>query len=271
MLYLIGLGLSDHEDISLKGMKVLKNLDFVYAEFFTSKLFGTSIELIEEVIGRDVVLLNRMEVEEESIFLNKAKKYNVALITGGDPLIATTHTQFLVEAKKQGIKTEVIHGSSILSAAEGISGLQPYKFGKITSIPFPDNNFFPHSPYLTIENNLKNNAHTLVLLDIQVDKDRFMTINQGLEYLLKVRDELLNEGKENFLVTEETLAIGVARVGSKDLKIKAGKISDLINSDFGSPLHCIAIPSELQVVEAEYLIAIAGADESIKLLKTKNF
>ncbi|MDR2829972.1 MAG: diphthine synthase [Methanobrevibacter sp.] len=262
MLYLVGLGLSDHEDISLKGIKVLRNVDFIYAEFFTSKLFGTNIKLIEKLTGKNIGILNRMEVEEEDVLLNKAIEHDVALLTGGDPLIATTHTNFLIETKKQGIKIEIIHGSSILSAGCGISGLQPYKFGKITSIPFPDHNFFPHSPYLTIEDNLKNNAHTLVLLDIQADKNRFMTVNQGLKYLLKVRDELINE-KENFLITEENLAIGIARVGSKDLKLKAGKISELINFDFGNPLHCIAIPSKLHIVEAEYLITIAEADKSI--------
>jgi len=263
MLYFVGLGLSDHEDISLKGLKVLKSVDFVYAEFFTSKLFGTNIKLIEDLIGKDIVMLNRVEVEEENIFLNKAKKYDVAVVTGGDPLIATTHTNFIVEAKKYGIETEVIHSSSILSAGCGISGLQPYKFGKVTSIPFPDKNFFPHSPYLTIEENFKNSAHTLVLLDIQADKNRFMTVNQGLKYILKVRDDLLDQGRKDFLINEETLAIGIAHVGSKDLKLKAGKISDLIDFDFGEPLHCIALPSKLHIVEAEYLMAIAGADETI--------
>ncbi|MDR1721648.1 MAG: diphthine synthase [Methanobrevibacter sp.] len=265
MLYFIGLGLYDYKDISLKGIEALKSVDFVYAEFFTSKLFGSSLEAIEELISKEIIVLNRSEVEEENIFLNKAKTHNVALITGGDPLIATTHTDFLVEAKNMGIETEVIHGSSILSAALGISGLQGYKFGKVTTIPFPDENFFPHSPYLAIEENLKNNAHTLVLLDIQADKDRFMTVNQGLKYLLKVREDLIDNGKSpnDLLINENTLAVGIARVGSKDVEVKADKIANLINHDFKTPLHCIAIPSKLHIVEAEYLIAIAGADKEI--------
>ena len=52
-------------------------------------------------------------------------------------------------------------------------------------------------------------------------------------------------------------------VGSKDVVVKAGKISDLADFDFGGPLHCIVIPAELHVVEAEYLVEIAGADSSI--------
>ncbi len=262
MLYFVGLGLFDEKDISLKGLEILKSVDVVFAEFFTSRLFGSNFKAIEKLIENEIIILNREEVEEENIFLKEAKNKNVALICGGDPLIATTHTDFLVEAKNKGIETEVIHGSSILSSAPGISGLQAYKFGKVTTIPFPDDNFFPYSPYLAIENNLSNDSHTLLLLDIQAHKNRYMTVNEGLKYLMKVKDELIAKG-EKIAIDEDTLAIGMARVGSNDFIVKAGKISYLISYDFGGPLHCILIPSKLHIVEAEYLIAIAGADKSI--------
>ena len=47
MFYLVGLGLFDHKDISLKGLECLKNVDKIYAEFFTSRLFGSNFEAIE--------------------------------------------------------------------------------------------------------------------------------------------------------------------------------------------------------------------------------
>ena len=146
MFYLVGLGLFDEMDMSLKALECLKNVDKIYAEFFTSRLFGSSFESIEELIGAKIEVLVRNEVEEESKFLEEAKIMDVALITGGDPLIATTHSEFLVECKQKGIDYEVIHGSSILSSAPAISGLQAYKFGKVTTIPFPDHNFYPKSP-----------------------------------------------------------------------------------------------------------------------------
>lgn len=265
MLYFVGLGLFDEKDISLKGLKALKSVEIVYAEFFTSHLFGSSFKAIEELIGKEIKVLNRHEVEEENVFMKEAiKGRDVALITGGDPLIATTHTDFLVEAKKKGIETEVIHGSSILSSAPGISGLQAYKFGKVTTIPFPDENFFPQSPYMAIANNLLNDAHTLVLLDIQAHKNRYMTVNQGLEYLMKVKDDLISNGKNNeAIIDEDALTIGIARVGSKDVVVRAGKIDELIDFDFGGPLHCIAIPSKLHIVEAEYLVEVCGAPREI--------
>ncbi|MCL2687521.1 MAG: diphthine synthase [Methanobrevibacter sp.] len=265
MLYFVGLGLFNEKDISLKGLEALKSVDIVYAEFFTSRLFGSSFEAIEELIGKEIKVLNRQEVEEENIFMKKAiEGKDVALICGGDPLIATTHTDFLVEAKKKGIDFEIIHGSSILSSALGISGLQGYKFGKVTTIPFPDENFFPHSPYMTIANNLANDSHTLVLLDIQAHKDRYMSVNQGLKYLMKVKDDLINENRDDeAIIDEETLAIGIARVGSKDVIVRADRIGVLMDFDFGEPLHCIAIPSKLHIVEAEYLFEICGAPKEI--------
>ena len=259
MFFLVGLGLFDHKDISLKGLDCLKNVDKIYAEFFTSRLFGSNFEAIEELIGKKIEVLVRNEVEEEHIFIDEAKTSDVALITGGDPLIATTHSDFLVQCSKKGIDFEVIHGSSILSSAPAISGLQGYKFGKVTTIPFPDYNYYPKSPYEAIEENLKMNLHTLVLLDIQAHNNRYMTVNQGLEYLMNIKDNLGRKG----LITENTLAMGIARVGSTDVVVKAGKIHELLNFDFGGPLHCIIIPSKLHIVEAEYLVEIAGADSEI--------
>ena len=174
---------------------------------------------------------------------------------------STTHSDFLVECARKCIDFEVIHGSSILSSAPAISGLQAYKFGKVTTIPFPDleYNYFPKSPYMGIEENLKMDMHTLVLLDIQAHKDKYMTVNEGLKNLMTIKENLDHEG----LVNEDTLAIGIARVGSKDNLVKAGYIKDLIDFDFGGPLHCIVIPSKLHIVEAEYLVEVAGAPKEI--------
>lgn len=260
MFYLVGLGLFDIEDMSIKALNALKGVDVIYAEFFTSKLVGSTLDAIEEQIGSKINILNRTEVEEVSKFIYEAKDKDVALITGGDPLIATTHSEFIVQCRKMNIEYKIIHGSSILSSAPAISGLQGYKFGKVTTIPFPDHNFFPKSPYEAIVENLKKDMHTLVLLDIQAHKDRFMTVNQGLEYLMEVKDSIPEEER---LINEDTLAVGIARVGSDDNIVKAGKISQLMEYDFGKPLHSIVIPSKLHIVEAEYLVYVAGADKGI--------
>ena len=80
MFYLVGLGLFDEKDISLKGLECLRNVDKIYAEFFTSRLFGSSFEAIEELIGQKIEVLVRGEVEEESKFLVDCANKNNLLI-----------------------------------------------------------------------------------------------------------------------------------------------------------------------------------------------
>lgn len=258
MLYFIGLGLYDEKDISIKGIEAIKAADIVYAEFYTAKLFGTTISSMKDMMGVNIKVLGRAEVEGENIPIKDADKMNVAFLCAGDPLIATTHSDMMIEAKKRGIETMIVHSSSILSAAPGLAGLQAYKFGKVTTIPFPEENYFPHSPYMVIKANMDINAHTLVLLDIKVDGNRYMNANQGLEYLLKVEDEM----GEN-LILEDTLAVVIARAGSQNPVIRADKIRKLIDEDFGGPLHSLIIPSDLHFMEAEYLVLVGGAPEEI--------
>ncbi len=258
MLYLVGLGLYDEKDISLNGLEAIRFADVVYAEFYTARLFGGDLKSLESLAGVTINILRREEVEEENLPIKQAETKNVAFLTAGDPLMATTHSDILMEARKKGIKTRVIHASSILSAAPGIAGLQAYKFGKVTTIPRAEENYFPHSPYQVIGENKKMGLHTLVLLDIQAHRDYYMTANEGLEYLMCVEDER-NEG----LITEDTLAVVIARAGSAEPMVRADRVNVLTGEDFGGPLHCIIIPGDLHFLEAEGLVILAGASEEI--------
>jgi diphthine synthase len=258
MFYFVGLGLYDERDISVKGVEALKKVDAVYAEFYTAKLFGGSISSLERIIGHEIKILTREEVEEENIPINDAKNRDVAFLSAGDPLIATTHSEMLIEAKRSGIETMVIHSSSILSAAPGIAGLQAYKFGKVTTIPFTEENYFPHSPYMAIKSNMESKLHTLVLLDIRAHEDRYMTANQAMEYLLQVESEL-NEK----VADDDTVVVVVARAGSENPVVRADKIKNLLGIDFGGPLHCLMIPVDLHFMEAEALVELAGAPKEL--------
>jgi len=258
MLYLVGLGLYDEKDISLNGLEAIKSADVVYAEFYTARLFGGDLNSLESLAGVTINILRREEVEEENLPIKQAENKDVAFLTAGDPLMATTHSDILMEARKNGIKTRVIHASSILSAAPGIAGLQAYKFGKVTTIPRPEENYFPHSPYQVIGENKKMGLHTLVLLDIQAHRDYYMTANEGLEYLLRVEGE-----RKEGLISEDTLAVVVARAGSPEPLVRADRINILIGEDFGGPLHCIIIPGDLHFLEAEGLVVLGSAPEYI--------
>ena len=183
--------------MTLKTLKFAKEVDKIYAEFYTAVLTGTTIEKIEEVLGKKIHVLGRKDIEYEGYkLIEEAKDRDVMLLTAGDPMVATTHVDLAIEAKKRGVEVLIINAPSIYSAV-GITGLQLYKFGKTTSIVFPEENYFPETPYNVIKENLERGLHTLCLLDIRIDDNekRFMTANEGLKILL----ELENRKKENAL------------------------------------------------------------------------
>jgi len=251
-LTFIGLGLYDEKDISLKGIEEIKKSDRVFAEFYTAKLAGTNIEKIEKTIGKKIRVLSREETEKGDIILDSAEKQKTVFLTAGDPMTATTHVDLRIRAMKHNIKTRVIHGCSIVTAVPGLLGLQSYKFGRTTTLVFPEKNYFPTSPYDVIKENKKIGLHTLVLLDIQADKNRYMTAKEGMKLLLEM--EKIN--KENIL-SEESIACVVARAGSDDSFVKADSIRNLIRMDFGPPLHSIVIPGKLHFMEIEALRVLA--------------
>ena len=73
MFYLVGLGLFDEKDISLKGLECLKNVDKVYAEFFTSRLFGSSFESIEELTVKKLKFSSEMKLKKNINLLKRLR------------------------------------------------------------------------------------------------------------------------------------------------------------------------------------------------------
>ncbi|HUI39671.1 MAG TPA: diphthine synthase [Methanothrix sp.] len=255
MLVFIGLGLYDEKDISVKGLEQLRAADIVYAEFYTSRLMGSSHERLESFFGRKIRLLSREEVEGDPIWLEEAREKVVAFLVGGDPMVSTTHLDLRLRALDMGIKTEVIHSSSIVTAASGLTGLQNYRFGRSTTIPFPyisrGKRITLQTPYTVLKENLARNLHTMLFLDIQ--NERFMTVKEGVSLLL----EMEAESGEKLL--EGRLGIGIARAGSEDAAVKADLLPRLALYDFGGPLHILIVPASLHFMEAKGLVVLAGA------------
>ena len=109
MLTLIGLGLNDENDMTLKGIEAAKNADKVFIEFYTGLWHGNK-ENLEKIIGTKIIELQRKDLEDDSEkFLQNAKNSNIALLVQGDPLIATSHEALVIEARKMKIETKVIH------------------------------------------------------------------------------------------------------------------------------------------------------------------
>lgn len=280
MLYVIGLGLGDEKDITLRGLEAVKKCDKVYVEAYTSLLsFGHSsdgLSTLEKLYGKPVMLADREMVEEkaDSILL-EARHSNVAFLVVGDPFGATTHTDLVVRAKKLGLNVKVVHNTSVLNAI-GVCGLQLYRYGETVSIPFFTETWRPDSFYEKIQVNRKLGLHTLCLLDIRVkeptleslargrkqyEPPRYMTINTAIEQLLEI-EQMRGES----VYDEDTCCVGFARLGSEDQMIVAGSMRELVTVDFGAPLHCLVIAGKTHPVEDEmldfYKLEDAAGDKS---------
>ena len=181
MLFLIGLGLKP-KHLTLEALDAIKSCENVFAEEYTSRYGEGSIEDLEKMTGKTITVHSRKKVEEEmkNIVLN-ARDKNVALLCFGNPLTATTHIEFLIQAKKQGIPIRVIEGISVTNALAR-TGLDEYRFGRTTTVAEPKPNFSPVSFYDFIEQNQKLGLHTLCLLDTG-DGNEFMSTKRGLEIL----------------------------------------------------------------------------------------
>jgi diphthine synthase len=248
LLLFVGLGLYDQKDISLKGLEQIQAADYIFLERYTSLLSGVSVEELENLYGKPIRVVTREEVEvgpEEILALAEGSK--VVFLTGGDPMVSTTHIDLRMRAHQRGITTGIVHGSSISTAVCGLAGLQNYRFGKACSLPFPHKGWAPRTPVEVIAGNLKRDLHTLVYLDIS--GDRCMTIGEAVSLLEQV-------ARESGI--KLPLFIGIARAGSDCPVIVAGDAGKLSSTEFGPPLHVLIIPASLHIMEREYLEMFAG-------------
>jgi diphthine synthase len=229
MLYLISLGLMDEKDISLRALETAKKCDLLYAEFYTNRT-ATSVERLSGLVGKPVKELERSGLEDDSgKLIEEAKNRDIGIFMPGDALSATTHIMLLGEARKAGVETQVIHGSSILTAV-GETGLQLYKFGRTVTLTKP----VQKSTLEAIEQNRKAGLHSLVLLDIEMDA------LEGLELM------------KGFL--RDTKVIIATQLGGRQV-IKYGMPDDLLKiSELKGRIPAVLIvPGKLHFAEEEFL------------------
>lgn len=236
MLYLAGLGLN-LEGISLEAKKILEKVNKVYLEGYTVD-FPYSLEELEKVLEKDIERLGRKEVESDFL-INLAKKENIVLLIYGSPLFATTHLTLLLEARKAKVKTKIIYNASVFDAISA-SGLELYKFGKITSMPKWQKNYSPDSFLDIVKENLSIKAHSLILCDI------------GLSF--KDAIDQLKKSAEKKKIKLENIAV-CSCMGTQEQKIFYEPIEKILKN-YGEQVKnpfCIIIPSELHFMEKEGL------------------
>jgi diphthine synthase len=246
MLYLIGLGLCDENDITLRSLKILKECEKVYFESYTNLWFG-DLKKLGKLIGKKIKRLKRKDLEENfDQILEEASKKSVAILVPGDPLVATTHSTLILEAWKRKIKTRIIHNSSIISAIAE-TGIHVYKIGSILTIPLKEKVELPISIYQKIKESKERGLHTLCLLDLDLEKQRFLSVKKALEILLQLEKRF----KEKVISEEEEVVIA-SKLGCKDSKILFGKIEKFLNLKVKVPA-AILILGKLHFMEKEFL------------------
>ena len=173
VLYIVGLGLGDEKDITVKGLELVKKCKCLYLEYYTS-IIGIDSKQLEEFYGVQIKLADRHMVESnaEEIY-SRAKEEDIGFLVVGDPLCATTHTDIILRARKEGIKVEIVHNTSVRGAVASC-GLQLYQFGYTISIPLFEGEWRPDSFYDRIKYNKNGGMHTLCLLDIKVRTHNYL-------------------------------------------------------------------------------------------------
>jgi len=263
VLFIIGLGLGNEKDVTVRGMEAIQACDHIFLEHYTS-ILSVEKSKLESFYGKPIQIADRdfVEGKADEIYL-PAKNGNVAMLVVGDPVCATTHTDIMIRAQENGIKVELIHNASAMGAV-GSCGLQLYNFGQTISIPYFDEDWRPRSFYPKIKYNREGGMHTLCLLDIKVKEPdfeamkkgkvkymppRYMSVNTAAEQLIEVEEV----EESNAYNPKETLCVGMARLGQEDQCIIAGTLEELLAQDFGLPLHCLVICGEVHDLELDFL------------------
>jgi diphthine synthase len=236
MLYLIGLGLNER-GISKEGMLALEKCKKVFLENYTVD-FPYPLEELK--LGKNerlkILPLTRADVES-NMLIKEAQSRPIALLVYGCPLFATTHTSLLLDAWSQGVKTRVIYSTSVFDAISG-TGLQLYKFGKISSMPAWKKNYTPDSFLDIVKDNLGIKAHSLILVDIGL---KLSSALEQLEISLKNKEMLVDK------------IIVCSKLGTEDSRIYFDKLENIKKiKDIRLP-YCIIVPGDVHFLEKEYL------------------
>ncbi|NDB31988.1 MAG: diphthine synthase [Nitrososphaeria archaeon] len=249
MLWFVGLGIGGPDAISEKSRKIISESDIVYFEQFTSPMSEDQTKFLQQLTKGQFRLAPRWLVEDGKEILEVAKTNTVALLSYGDPYIATTHIELRVRAIQDGTKTDTIHASSAITSLIGECGLHFYKVGKTVTIM---SGIPSATAYYTIFENLKLGNHTIVLLEWNQNKNFFLDPKDAISSLLEQEKEQARK-----VFSGETYGIVASRIGEANQKIIAGKFSAL-NVDFGAPPHTIIIPGIMHFTESDALKVLAN-------------
>lgn len=251
MLVLAGLGL-EKGDISLRSLDYLKKCKVVYLDSYTSFVSGEYLSFLSDMLGKKVLPIGRKDLEDNVWdTIRAAEGSDIGIVVGGDPLIATTHKIIISEAQRHGIRTVVLHSSSVFSAAIGESGLDFYRFGPTVTLPFWSENYKPVSFLKSIEKNLENGEHTLLLLDIRKPGTP-MTLSEAVEIL---GNAIKASGGSRLGNVRLMVMADAGKESAAMLSATLDELSVYDGSRFSGKALCIIVPAKISFAEKEALEA----------------
>jgi len=233
---------------------VLKHVKKVFIEGYTGIIDLSSSVIAEVIKNKDVAIISRKDIEENNarVLFKSVKEGDVALLVAGDPLVATTHISIVIEAFKQGIEFEIIPGISIIPNALTLSGLMIYKIGKIATVVYPKEGIVYEYPYDIIKDNDKRNLHTVLLLDMDVEKNVFMKAYEALEILFEIERRRCEK-----VIRPNRYGVVVAALGSVNQVICFGELSFLREIKISQVPQTLIITSpKLHFMEEEALMVM---------------
>ncbi|XP_053104211.1 diphthine methyl ester synthase isoform X2 [Hemicordylus capensis] len=215
MLYLIGLGLGDAKDITVKGLEIVKQCSRVYLEAYTSIL-----TVGKEALG-DHTQRSCSPCSEAG---NSIQSYTQCLHNECCRLLWFTAVQ-----------------------------LRRNRFHRFLDRYMEAREFFRQNR----QKQEKRDAHTLLTWGKKIyEPPRYMTVNEAAEQLLAVvqnRRVKAEESEVSGNITEDTVCVGLARVGAADQKIAAGTLLEMTTAELGGPLHSMIITGTLHPLEIDML------------------
>ncbi|MFX1504632.1 MAG: diphthine synthase [Promethearchaeota archaeon] len=255
-LFFIGIGSSGLKGCTIETIDILAQMDEIFIERYTNFVPEEIPPLLSHI---KIISLNREDIENnDQLFLDRIKGKSAAILIPGDPFIATTHNSLRIAAIKKEIKCRIIHNSSILTVAASASGLSAYRFGRTVTCPFPEN--ASEFPYEMIKLNDQIGAHTLILLDIDTSNNKFLSVDRGISILLG-----LEKKKQQGVFTNNSLIIGLAKIGTENEFILPGNVAEVKTADWrdiGPPQAIIACSEPLHFSEEEALETLWNIDLS---------
>ena len=108
VLYVIGLGMGDEKDVTVKGLEAIRGCSRLYLEAYTSVL-GVDQAKLEKFYDKPITIADRnfVELDADQIY-SPALTEDIGFLVVGDPFCATTHSDLQLRAEAMGVEVRVV-------------------------------------------------------------------------------------------------------------------------------------------------------------------